>query len=33
MSGKHGVKEHLPLPAGEYEGVMEEAIDETDHSK
>lgn len=33
MSGKHGAKEHVPLPDGEYESVMEEAIDEADHSE
>lgn len=33
MSGKHGAKEHVPLPDVEYESVLEEAIDKADHSK
>lgn len=30
---KHDAKEHVSLPDGGYESVMEEAIDEADHSK
>ena len=32
-SSKHDDKKHISLPEGEYEGIMEEAIDEADHSK